>query len=519
MNNRCRWRAIFLFGLLVLVAAGLLTACGQSTPSPSVPTIAVSPSKAVGFNAVEAGHNPPGQTLKIHNSGAGTLNWAATCDAGWLILSPTSGSSSGEINDVTVAVNIAGMSPGDHSATIAISAPGAANTPQTVGVNLTVSPLPNKLPDEPSNPSPPDGAAGVSISVDLSWTGGGPDVGDTVTYAVYFGPNSSPPLVSSDQSDTTYSPGTLSSNTKYYWKVIAADNRGAETAGPVWTFTTTGAAGVTAATVRIDAPSRVAPDSDFTVKVKVTGLIDFDAAQYDIVFDDTVLRLDNVTAGDIAGTEIPVDSWNLVAAGRARIVQNVPGVAGVSGSGFLAVLHFHVIGDPGDDSDIDLRNGVLNDNTAAEIAANWLGDTVTVAGGAPPAGVTVSLGAPAGAAPNSDFTVNVDISAVTDFDVASYDVVFNDTVLRLDDVTAGDIAGTVIPVDAWNLIAAGRARIVQNVPGLEGVSGAGQLAVLHFHVKGSSGSSTSITLQNGLLGDNSAKEIIAQWVGASVNVS
>jgi hypothetical protein len=92
-------------------------------------------------------------------------------------------------------------------------------------------------------------------------------------------------------------------------------------------------------------------------------------------------------------------------------------------------------------------------------------------------------------------------------------------VLRLDDVTAGDIAGTVIPVDAWNLIAAGRARIVQNVPGLEGVSGAGQLAVLHFHVKGSSGSSTSITLQNGLLGDNSAKEIIAQWVGASVNVS
>ena len=516
MNNRYRCCSVFF---LALVAASLLTACGQSTPSPSLPTIAVSPSMAIGFNAVEAGANPPSLTLEIHNSGAGTLNWSVTDDADWLTLSPTSGNSTGEINNVTVAVNIAGISPGDHSATITISAPGAANTPQTVPVNLTVSSLPNNPPNEPSNPSPPDGATGVSISVDLSWTGDDPDVGDTVTYDVYFGPNSSPALVSNDQSDTTYSPGTLSNDTKYYWQVIAADNKGAETAGPVWTFTTSGATGVTAATVRIDAPAKVVAASDFTVKVKVTELIDFDAANYDVSFDSSVLRLDDVTSGYIDGTTVPVDVWNKLTSGRYRIVQNIPGVAGVSGSGSLAVLHFHVIGSAGDSSDIDLQNGVLNDNEGVEIPTIWRGDSITVAE-APPAGATqVSINAPAEVAPNSDFTVTVDSSEVTDFDVASYNLVFDDSVLQLDNVTAGEIDGTAIPIDVWNEISPGIYTIVQNVPGLEGVSGSGHLAVLHFHVKGISGSSTSIGIQNGLLGDNEAKEIIAQWIGDSVDVS
>jgi len=96
----------------------------------------------------------------------------------------------------------------------------------------------NYSPYTPSNPSPGDGAVGVLTNAGLSWTGGDPDTGDTVTYDVYFGTSASAPLVSNNQSSTTYNLGTLAYNTKYYWKVIATDEYGASTPGPVWDFTT-----------------------------------------------------------------------------------------------------------------------------------------------------------------------------------------------------------------------------------------------------------------------------------------
>jgi len=100
----------------------------------------------------------------------------------------------------------------------------------------------NNPPNTPSNPSPANHATGVSVGADLSWTGGDPDAGDTVTYDVYFGTGASPALVSNDQSPTTYDPGTLNNNTKYYWRIVATDNQAASTTGPLWDFTTGGAA-------------------------------------------------------------------------------------------------------------------------------------------------------------------------------------------------------------------------------------------------------------------------------------
>ena len=96
----------------------------------------------------------------------------------------------------------------------------------------------NQSPYKPSNPLPSDGASGVDINADLSWTGGDPDAGDTVTYDVYFDNTGATTLVSNDQSATTYDPGTLSHNTTYYWKVVATDNHGASSKGSVWNFTT-----------------------------------------------------------------------------------------------------------------------------------------------------------------------------------------------------------------------------------------------------------------------------------------
>jgi predicted outer membrane repeat protein len=94
------------------------------------------------FFATEGGANPASQTLEVWNSGSFTLDWSVADGAAWLGLNPPSGSSTGpsDVTEVTVSVDISGMSAGSYDATITISAPLAVNHPQTVPVNLTINP-------------------------------------------------------------------------------------------------------------------------------------------------------------------------------------------------------------------------------------------------------------------------------------------------------------------------------------------------------------------------------------------
>jgi hypothetical protein len=61
-----------------------------------------------------------------------------------------------------------------------------------------------------------------------------------VTYDVFFeaGDDSPDELVSENQSGTSYDPGMLLGNTTYYRQMVARDEHGLSTAGPVWSFTT-----------------------------------------------------------------------------------------------------------------------------------------------------------------------------------------------------------------------------------------------------------------------------------------
>ena len=102
------------------------------------PTLTSSPSSFT-FSATEGGSNPASQTLSISKSGCGTMSWSVSESASWLSLSPTSGSSSGEIDNVTVSVNISGQSCGTHNTNITITAPGATGSPKTVPVSLTIT--------------------------------------------------------------------------------------------------------------------------------------------------------------------------------------------------------------------------------------------------------------------------------------------------------------------------------------------------------------------------------------------
>jgi subtilisin-like proprotein convertase family protein len=120
------------------------------TPTPVAwPTIEYSP-LSLYFSAKEgtdpSATNPSSQTLNIRNSSRGTLNWYLTGGAPWLILSPTSGSSTGEVDSVTVRVDTfydlsdpeSDLPTGSYAATIYINDPEALNSPQTVTVYLNI---------------------------------------------------------------------------------------------------------------------------------------------------------------------------------------------------------------------------------------------------------------------------------------------------------------------------------------------------------------------------------------------
>lgn len=140
-------------------------------------------------------------------------------------------------------------------------------------------------------------------------------------------------------------------------------------------------AGAQDVTVNVDAPATVAPGDDFITQVDISQVTNFDAGNFDVVFDPTVLDISSITNGNIGGTTIPVVVTNEISPGRVRVVLNVPLISGVSGLGHLCEVHFSAIGAEGTSSDIDLENGRLGDNTATAIPATWLGASVDVTSG------------------------------------------------------------------------------------------------------------------------------------------
>ena len=103
-------------------------------------SISLNPSGLSAFTMV--GGNAPAQTFNIRNSGGGTLSYSISSDQSWLICSPASGTSTGEQDATTVSYATSSLASGTYSAAITVSDPGAANSPQTIPVSLTVTTVP-----------------------------------------------------------------------------------------------------------------------------------------------------------------------------------------------------------------------------------------------------------------------------------------------------------------------------------------------------------------------------------------
>jgi hypothetical protein len=173
------------------------------TGSDPSPTIALSTSTL--SPQCDEGSNAPADDFTVSNSGLAMLSYSVSDNQGWLSVSPTSGTSTGEADTITVTYSTSGLSAGTHNATITVSDANATNNPQTIAVTLTVNSLTPTIALSPTSLSPStnegsspandtftvqntgDGTLSYSISDNASWLSCSPTSGtstgeaDTIT--------------------------------------------------------------------------------------------------------------------------------------------------------------------------------------------------------------------------------------------------------------------------------------------------------------------------------------------------
>jgi photosystem II stability/assembly factor-like uncharacterized protein len=101
------------------------------------------------FGALEGAAATSSQHVWITNSGEGAINWTISPSESWIEIKPVSGTGDRKIE---VSVNPTGLSEGIYNGSVSVSDPGAANSPQTISIELKVYREGTSL-----SPSPPFG--------------------------------------------------------------------------------------------------------------------------------------------------------------------------------------------------------------------------------------------------------------------------------------------------------------------------------------------------------------------------
>jgi hypothetical protein len=97
----------------------------------------------------------------------------------------------------------------------------------------------NEPPTNLSIRTPANGTDDVGTAPTLRWSASDPD-GDSLRYTVRLERGTSPPnkTIVSNLSSTSYNLSELSQDATYNWQIVAKDEHGTTTQGPVWNFTT-----------------------------------------------------------------------------------------------------------------------------------------------------------------------------------------------------------------------------------------------------------------------------------------
>ncbi|MDO1502230.1 hypothetical protein Q2T40_19015 [Winogradskyella maritima] len=84
--------------------------------------------------------------------------------------------------------------------------------------------------------APANGGTVTAGTVTLDWTGSDTDTDDVLSYDLYFGEATDPPLTQSNLSAENFDV-TATAGATYYWRVDTIDDSGVKTIGQIWSFT------------------------------------------------------------------------------------------------------------------------------------------------------------------------------------------------------------------------------------------------------------------------------------------
>ncbi len=129
-------------------------------------------------------------------------------------------------------------------------------------------------------------------------------------------------------------------------------------------------------TVSVDGPTEVDAGSEFTVTVSVTHVKDLAFSVFDLTYDPAVIQVGGeqgsspgVSNGAIGDTPVSVE-WAFLPSGeqgKLRVLGEPPDITGVTGSGYLAKIHFAVVAVGPGTTDLTLSGVMLTDAAASEI--------------------------------------------------------------------------------------------------------------------------------------------------------
>ncbi len=172
----------------------------------TTPEIQVAPDR---LSAVtDSGADAASQNFSVRNSGSGTLSYTIVDDANWLSVSPTSGSSTGENDAITVNYATAGLAAGQYTAMITVRGSGGA-AQKTIPVSLTIN---QSTPTTPFSDATDFDASPWMLGGTAPWVGQTAMTHDGVDAGQSGDVNHNQ---NSTASTTVTGPGTLS----FWWKV------------------------------------------------------------------------------------------------------------------------------------------------------------------------------------------------------------------------------------------------------------------------------------------------------------
>jgi len=172
---------VLILALLVLNVAPLKAAevvitpilqllLGDDVPL-QAPVISLSKT-SVNFTTTEGSGSPSIQTVSVTNSGGGTLTgldknitYGGGQPTGWLAAALSSDTAPATLS---LQATTGSLSDGTYNANVALTSPGANNSPQNISVTFTVSPLPTG----PTLNAPTVSGDQITLTWTFSWPGG-----------------------------------------------------------------------------------------------------------------------------------------------------------------------------------------------------------------------------------------------------------------------------------------------------------------------------------------------------------